>query len=211
MEKIGRKLIGMILLGIMLFVMVGCGTEEGTATNKVAKFRDYIEMQDGEEFFETTEVDEGTYWTVKEARGIVNKLKDNKDENQEIMSILSAQAQHYDAGGKQNTEYDLYDDVTVIGPVYVAEEDGEIVLRVRTYDVTIVTEPGATVTFLEEEYEADDKGEIEIGNIGPGHYEVTATVEKDGETLKMSDTIFLFEYENFSPNVVLEFNDKKEE
>lgn len=77
----------------------------------------------------------------------MNKLKDNKDENQEIMSVLSAQAQHYDAGGKKNTEYDLYDDVTVIGPVYVAEEDGEIVLRVRTHDVTIVTEPGATVTF----------------------------------------------------------------
>lgn len=50
MEKMGRKLVGMTLLGIMLFVMVGCGTEEGTATNKVAKFRDYIEMQDGEEF-----------------------------------------------------------------------------------------------------------------------------------------------------------------
>lgn len=209
MEKIRRKLVGIILLGIMLFVMVGCGTEEGTATNKVAKFRDYIEMQNGEEFFETTEVDEDTYWTVKEARGIVNKLKDNKDENQEIMSVLSAQAQHYDAGGKQNKEYDLYDDVTAIGPVYVAEEDGEIVLRVRPHDVTIVTEPGATVTFLEEEHEADENGEIEIGKLGPGHYEVEATVEKDDETLEMSDTVFLFEYEDFSPNIVLEFNDKE--
>src|SRR5699024_11966389 len=74
---------------------------------------------------------------------------DLEDENAEMMGIMAAQGQHYDATNDKNTEYDLYDDVTKVGPFYIDEEDDEFVLRVRSYDVTIVTEPNAVVTFLD--------------------------------------------------------------
>lgn len=201
------KVMGFALLSMMVVVMTACGSDTSTATQQVKEFRDYIEVQDDEGLFENAIAEEGTDWTEAQAEDVVQMLKNDEDENSEMMGIMAAQGQHYDATGEKNTEYDLYDDVTKVGPFYIDEKDDEYVLHVRSYDVTIVTEPNVVVTFLEEEYKADENGEIEVGKIGPGYYEMEGTLEtEDGEGKSAADNFFMFEYEDFSPTVYLAFD-----
>src|SRR5699024_1817744 len=199
------RVMGMTLLSMMMVVMTACGSDTSSATQQVKEFRDYIEVKDEEGLFENAIAEEDTYWTEAQAHNAVQMLKNDEDENAEMMGIMAAQGQHYDATSDNNTEYDLYDDVTKVGPFYIDEEDDKFVLRVRSYDVTIVTEPNAVVTFLDEEYTADEDGEIEIGKIGPGFYEMEGTLETEEGEETASDDFFMFEYEEFSPTVYLEF------
>ena len=200
------KIIGAIILSLIMIVMTACGSDTSTATQQVKEFRDYIEVQDEAGLFENAIAEEDTYWTEAQAEDVVQMLKNDEDENSEMMGIMAAQGQHYDATSEKNKEYDLYDDVTKVGPFYIDEVEDEFVLRVRSYDVTIVTEPNAVVTFLDEEYTADEDGEIEVGKIGPGFYELEGALEtEDGEEETATDNFFMFEYEDFSPTVYLEF------
>src|SRR5690625_1419298 len=200
------NIMGMTLLSMTIVVMTASGSDTSSATQQVKEFRDYIEVQDEEGLYENAIAEEDTYRTEAQAHDVVQMLKNDEDENAEMMGIIAAQGQHYDATTDKNTEYDLYDDVTKVGPFYIAEEDDEFVLRVRSYDVTIVTEPNAIVTILDDEYTANEDGEIEVGKIGPGFYEMEGTLEtEDGETETVSDDFFMFEYEEFSPTVYLEF------
>lgn len=207
MKTKAKKVIGLAVLCMTLFLMAACGTDTTAATQQVKEFRDYIEVQDPEGLYENAIAEEDTYWTEEKADDVVKMLKEDEDESAEMMGIIAAQGQHYDAKGEKNKAYDLYEDVTKVAPFYIDEVDGEYVLRVRSYDVKIVTEPNTTVTFLEEEYVADEDGEIDVGKIGPGFYEIEGTLEtKNGEEETVSDQFFMFEYEDFSPTVYLEFN-----
>lgn len=196
------KIIGLAMFSITIFIVSGCGTDTTAATQQVKEFRDYIEVQDPEGLYENAIAEDDTYWTDEKADDVVKMLKEDEDENAEMMGIIAAQGQHYDASGDKNKAYDLYDDVTKVAPFYIDEIDEEYVLRVRSYDVTIVTEPNATVMFLDEEYVADDDGEVNVGKISPGFYEIEGTLEDE----TVSDHFFMFEYEDFSPTVYLEFN-----
>jgi len=199
------NIMGMALLSMTIVMMTACGSDTSSATQQVKEFRDYIEVQDEEGLFENAIAEEDTYWTEAQAHDVVQMLKNDEDENAEMMGIMAAQGQHYDATSDKNTEYDLYDDVTKVGPFYIDEEDDEFVLRVRSYDVTIVTEPNAVVTFLDDEYTANEDGEIEVGKIGPGFYEMEGTLETEDGEETASDDFFMFEYEEFSPTVYLGF------
>lgn len=204
MKKRLRMITGMTFIGLMLFVVAGCGNDVNSATQLVSEFRDYIEVKDGEGLYENAVVDEGTYWTVDEAANIVKMLKEDDKASAEIMSVFAAQGQHFDAKGDKNKAYDLYDDVTKVAPFYIDETDDGFVIRVRSYDVTIVTEPNAMINFLDEEYIADEVGEVNVGKIGPGYYELTGSVSNDDGVIEEKDSFFMFEMEEFSPTVYFE-------
>lgn len=204
MRKASNKIIGILLISVVSLIVVGCASEDA-ATLLVSQFRDYIEKKDGEGLYESAIVDKGTTWTVDDAANVVTMLKDDEEETAEIMAVLAAQAQHYDGDGEKNKSYDLYEDVTQVGPFYIDEMDDEHVLRVRSYDVTVITEPEATITFLGEKYVADEQGEVPLGKIGPGYYELTGTLETDDGIFEAEDNFFMFEFETFTPNVTLDF------
>src|SRR5690625_1691445 len=204
MRKASNKVIGMLLIGVVSLIVVGCANEDA-ATLLVSQFRDYIEKKDGEGLYESAISDKGTAWTVDDAANVVTMLKDDEEETAEIMAVLAAQAQHYDGDGEKNKSYDLYEDVTQVGPFYMDEVDDEYVLCVRSYDVTLLTEPEATITFLDEEYVANEQGEVSLGKIGPGYYELTGTLETDDGILEAEDSFFMFEFETFTPSITLDF------
>ena len=199
-----QQVIILMLTSVVVFVIAGCNQED-SATLLVSQFRDYIEVKDGEGLYEEAVVDKGTYWTVDDAANVVKMLKDDEEKSAEMMSVVAAQGQHYDAKGDKNKAYDLYEDVTKVGPFYIDEVDGEYVIRVRTYDVTLVTEPEAKVEFLDETYTANEEGEINLGKIGPGYYEITGTLETADGKLESEDEFFMFEFETFSPTIFLDF------
>ncbi len=204
MRKALRNIMGIALISVMFLFVAGCGSED-SATLLVSQFRDYIEVKDGEGLYENAQVDEGTHWTVDDAANVVTMLKDDEEQTAEIMAVLAAQAQHYDGDGDKNKSYDLYEDVTQVGPFYIDEVEDEYMIRVRTYDVTLMTEPQATITFLDEEFEANEHGEVDLGKIGPGYYEITGTLETDEGELEAEDSFFMFEFETFTPAINLDF------
>src|SRR5699024_11034755 len=199
------NIMGIALASMAIFMMTACGSDTSSATRPVKEFRDYIEVQDAEGLFENAIAEEDTYWTEAQVHDVVQMLKNDEDENAEMMGIMAAQGQHYDATSDKNTEYDLYDDVTKVGPFYIDEEDDEFVLRVRSYDLTIDTEPNPDGTLLEDEYTANEDGENEVRKTGPGVYEMEGTLETEDGEETASDEFFMFEYEEFSPTVYLEF------
>src|SRR5690625_1747678 len=158
MRKALRNIMGVSLISVMLLFVAGCGSED-SATLLVSQFRDYIEVKDGEGLYENALADEGTHWTVDEAANVVTMLKDDEEQTAEIMAVLAAQAQHYDGDGNKNKSYDLYEDVTQVGPFYIDEVEDEYIIRARTYDVLLNTEPGVKISFLDEEFEANEHGE----------------------------------------------------
>jgi len=204
MRKALRSIMGIALISAMFLFVAGCGSED-SATLLVSQFRDYIEVKDGEGLYENAQVDEGTHWTVDDAANVVTMLKDDEEQTAEIMAVLAAQAQHYDGDGDKNKSYDLYEDVTQVGPFYIDELGDEYVIRVRTYDVTLMTEPQATITFLDEEFEANEHGEVDLGKISPGYYEITGTLETDEGELEAENSFFMFEFETFTPAINLDF------
>lgn len=204
MRKAPRSIMGIALISAMFLFVAGCGSED-SATLLVSQFRDYIEVKDGEGLYENAQADEGTYWTIDDAANVVTMLKDDEEQTAEIMAVLAAQAQHYDGDGDKNKSYDLYEDVTQVGPFYIDEVEDEYVIRVRTYDVTLMTEPQATITFLDEEFEANEHGEVDLGKIGPGYYEITGTLETDEGELEAEESFFMFEFETFTPAINLDF------
>jgi len=207
MKKIAQRMIGIAFMIMFIFVVAGCGNEDA-ATTLVSEFRDYIQVKDGEGLYEQANIEDGTHWTVDDAANVVTMLKDDEEKSAEIMAVLAAQGQHYDAEGDKNKAYDLYDDVTKVGPFYITEEDDEFILNARSYDVTIVTEPDATITFLDEEYVANEAGEVSVGKIGPGYYELTGTLETEDGQVEKEDSFFMFEFDTFAPTVFLEFDDE---
>jgi len=204
MKKLTQYSLGMALIFMTFVFIVGCSNED-SATMLVSEFRDYIEKDDGEGLYENSVADDDVYWTVDDAANVVTMLNDNDDENAELMGVLAAQGQHYDADGDKNKAYDLYDDVTKVSPFYIDKEEGEYIIRVRTYDVTLVTEPGAEVEFLDDTYTANDDGEIYLGKLGPGHYEVKGTVETEDGELEADDSFFMFDFETFTQTEFLNF------
>lgn len=202
-----RNIIGLMIISVAVLVVASCSNED-SATLVVSEFRDYIEKGDGEGLYEDAVAEEETHWTVDDAANVVKMLKDDEEKNAELMGVLAAQGQHYDADGDKNKAYDLYEDVTKVAPFYIDEVDGEYVIHVRTYDVTLVTEPAAEIEFLEETYIADDQGEINLGELGPGYYELNGTLETDDGTLEAEESFFIFDFETFTQTEYVDFETK---
>ncbi|MBO1909931.1 hypothetical protein J4G37_34750, partial [Microvirga sp. 3-52] len=186
-----------ILLLLSAFIITGC---TNSPAKTLVKFEDIVAEKDVEELFKLVSIEEGVYWSEKEAEDVIDYFSENTSAYEEQLSLLH---------GQKDALKEKKNPVNETGLFYFNDEKK---LAVRTYEVSL--DKGSFVKFKEllvsiREDEAIRKEDgsdenIVVGLFGPGQYNLKGHADYGYVTLDDTTDVALFDDKDFNMEIELD-------
>ncbi len=185
-------------LGLLL---TGCSKNP---EKTIEKLIEAVENRDPETLFGLVVVDKDTYWTVHEAKDVIEYFLGDYDEYGEQLMLLDQQAMALKNKTMLSNEQGLF----------YFNEDKE--LKVRKYELKVDGESlkeGAEKISVkindDKKVELDGKKEMSLGLFGPGKYQLKATAEYPFAKVESDKSVTVMSLNQFNQDVDLGLEGKQ--